>query len=180
MLDLRPRVPPEKRQDLQIYDAALQLIAPGQANLVVRDCEFHFAGGGIEIGSLQRGHVEDGFPDPSTDYVRIEKCVFRGYAPVFYKEPADAGSYGNLGDYHEGVQVFNGKYAIIEGCDFAGADRRGGKTLNRSILACNTSTRDIFIAHNHSHDVGLICPRTNRSINQGEQILFHFCYPYGG
>ena len=179
MLDLRPRVPPEKRQDLQIYDPALQLIAPGKANIVVRRCEVHSAGGGIEIGSLQRDHLDDGVPDPSTDYVRIEKCLFRGYAPVFYKEP-DAGSYANLGDYHEGVQIFNGKYAAIEGCDFAGADRRGGKTLNRSILACNTSTRDIFIAHNRSHDVGLTCPRKDRYINQGEQVLFHFCYPHGG
>jgi hypothetical protein len=179
MLDLRPQVPQEKRQDLQIYDPALQLIAPGRANIVVRHCEFHSAGGGIEIGSLQRGHVDDGFPDPSTDYVRIEKCLFRGYSPVFYKEP-DVGEYANLGDYHEGIQIFNGKYAAIEGCDFAGADRRGGKTLNRSILACNTSTRDIFIANNRSHDVGLTCPRKDRYINQGEQILFHFCYPHGG
>jgi len=86
----------------------------------------------------------------------------------------------NLGDYHEGVQVFNGKYAVIAGCDFAGADRRGGQMMNRSILACNSSTRNLYIANNHSHDVGLTCPRTDRSVNQGEQILFHFFYPHGG
>ena len=94
LLDLRPNVPQEKRQDLQIYDPALHLIAPGKANLVVRNCEFHSAGAGIDIGSLQRDHMEDSPPDPSTDYVHIDHCIFRGYSPGFYKEPADEGSYG--------------------------------------------------------------------------------------
>jgi hypothetical protein len=180
MLDLRPPVPPEKRQDLQIYDAALHLVAPGTANIVVRDCEFHSAGAGIEIGTLQRGHTDDGYPDPSTDYVRIENCVFRGYSPGFYKEPAHPASYAHMGIFNEGIQVPNGKYVIIQGCDFAGADRRGGKMIGRSICVYNTSVRDLYIADNHSHEVGMVCSREDRVVNQGEQILFHFSYPHGG
>jgi hypothetical protein len=180
LLDLRPQVPAEKRQDLQIYDAALHLVAPGRANLAVRDSEFHSAGAGIEIGTLGRGHTDDGFPDPSTDYVSIEKCVFRGYSPGFYKEPTHPASYQHMGIFNEGVQVFNGKYVIIQGCDFAGADRRGGKMMNRSICVCNTSVRDLYIADNRSHDVGMVCLREDRAVNQDEQILFHFMYPHGG
>jgi hypothetical protein len=180
MLDLRPDVPPEKRQDLCIYDAALHLAAPGAADILVRDCEFHSCGAGIEIGTLGRGHTDDGFPDPSTDYVRIERCVFRGYSRGFYREPSHPASYQHMGIFNEGVQVFNGKYAIIQECDFAGADRRGGKMMNRSICVCNTSVRDLYLADNHSHDVGTVCPREDRLVNQGEQVLFHFMYPHGG
>lgn len=180
MLDLRPRVAPEKRLDLQIYDPALHLVAPGRAQIVVRDCEFHSAGAGIEIGTMSRGHGEDGFPDPSTDYVRIEKCVFRGYSPGFYKEPADPRSYAHMGIFNEGIQIPNAKNVIIAGCDFAGADRRGGKMIGRSICVYNTSVRELYIADNRSHDVGMVCARQDRVVNQGEQILFHFRYPYGG
>jgi hypothetical protein len=180
MLDLRPQVPPENREDRQIYDAALHLAAAGRANLAIRECEFHSAGAGIQVGDLGRGHTDDGFPDPSTDYVAIEKCIFRGYSPGFYKEPAHPASYQHMGIFNEGVQVFNGKYLVIRGCDFAGADRRGGKMMNRSICVCNTSVRDLYIADNHSHDVGMVCPREDRVVNQGEQILFHFMYPHGG
>lgn len=180
MLDLRPQVPSEKRKDFQIYDAALHLLAPGKSNIVIHSCEFHSAGAGIDIGSMQWGHTDDGPPDPSTDYVRIEKCVFRGYSPGFYKEPSHPASYQHMGIFNEGIQVPNGKYLIIQGCDFAGADRRGGKMIGRSICVYNTSVRDLYIADNCSHDVGMACPRQDRAVNQGEQILFHFRYPHGG
>ena len=180
MLDLRPQVPPDQRKDLQIYDAALHLLAPGRANIVIHDCEFHSAGAGIDIGSMQWGHTEDGPPDASTDYVRIEKCVFRGYSPGFYKEPSHPASYQHMGIFNEGIQIPNGKYLIIQGCDFAGADRRGGKMIGRSVCVYNTSVRDLYIADNRSHDVGMVCPREDRAVNQGEQILFHFRYPHGG
>lgn len=180
MLDLRPDVPPAERKDLQIYDAALYLIVAGEGNLLVRDCEFHSAGSGIEIGSIQRGHTDDGFPDPSTDYVRIENCVFRGYSRGFYKEPEAPASYSHMGIFNSGILVSNAKCAIIHGCDFAGADRRGGKMINRSICVYNTSTRNVYIADNKSHDVGMTCPRADRVANQGEQIIFHFRYPHGG
>ena len=145
LLDLRPDMPQDKRQDLQIYDPALHLIAPGKANLVVRNCEFHSAGAGIEVGSLQR------FSEPSTDYVRIDRCIFRGDSPGFYKEPPPD-CYEYMGCLNEGIQVLKGEYVIIQGCDFAGADRRGGKMMNRSILAYNSSVRDVYIADNRSHD----------------------------
>jgi len=180
MLDARPDLPPEQRQNLQIYDAALHLVAAGTANIVVRNCEFHSAGAGIEIGTLERGHTDDGFPEASTDFVRIEKCLFRGYSPGFYKEPTHPASYSHMGIFNEGVQIPNGKYVIIQGCDFAGADRRGGKMMNRSICVYNTSVRNLYIADNRSHDVGMVCPREDRVVNQGEQILFHFRYPHGG
>ncbi len=180
LLDLRPNVPQEKRQDLQLYDPALHLIAPGKANLVVRNCEFHSAGAGIDIGSLQRDHMEDSPPDPSTDYVHIAHCIFRGYSPGFYKEPLDEGSYGCMGCLNQGVNLFNGKYVVVQCCDFAGADRRGGKMMNRSFLAYNSSVRDVYVADNLSRDVGMVCPHTDRYVNQGEQILFHFRYPHGG
>jgi hypothetical protein len=184
MLDLRPDVPWEKRQDLQIYDPALHVVAPGRANLLVQDCEFHSAGAGIEIGEFLRGHMEgetkaDAFPAPSTDYVRIDHCLFRGYARGVYKAPP-SNNWEHLGCWSEGVSVLNGKYVIVQGCDFAGADRRGGKMMNRSILVYNSSIHDVFIADNRSRDVGMVCPRTDRCVNQGEQICFHFCYPHGG
>ena len=180
LLDLRPDVPQQQRKDLQIYDAALHLLAPGAANLLVCDCEFHSAGSGIEIGGLQRGHTDAGYPDPSTNDVCIERCVFRGYSPGFYKEPGHPASYQHMGIFNEGIQVPNGKRVIIRECDFAGADRKGGKMMNRSISIYNTSTRDLFIADNRSHDVGMVCRRDDRLVNQGEQILFHFRYPHGG
>ncbi|MDD4870914.1 MAG: glycosyl hydrolase family 28-related protein, partial [Kiritimatiellae bacterium] len=180
MPDVRPDLPPDKRQDLQIYDAALHINAPGQADIWVNDCEFYSAGSGIEIGTLQRGHTDDGMPDPSTDYVCVGHSIFRGYSRGFYKEPAHPGSYGHMGIFNEGIQVPNGKNVIIQGCDFAGADRRGGKMMNRSICVYNTSTRCFYIADNHSYDVGMTCPRQDRVVNQSEQILFHFRYPHGG
>ncbi|NOZ23003.1 MAG: hypothetical protein GXP25_18145 [Planctomycetes bacterium] len=180
MPDVRPDVPQKQRKNLQIYDAALHLLAPGPANLLVRGCEFHSAGSGIEIGGIQRGHMEDGFPDLSTDYVRIEKCVFRGYSCGFYKEPANPRSHSVMGIFNSGILVPNSKYSIIEGCDFAGADRRGGKMINRTVCVYNTSVRDLYIADNNAHDVGMKCSRKDRFANQGEQILFHFRYPHGG
>ncbi len=180
LLDLRPEVPPEDRKDLQIYDAALHIVAPGSSNVVVRDCEFHSAGSGIEIGTMQQGHTDAEPPEPSTDDVCIERCVFRGYSRGFYREPSHRGSYAHMGIFNEGIQVPNGKRVIIQRCDFAGADRRGGKMIGRSICVCNTSTRPMYIAENRSHDVGMVCPRQDRVVNQGEQILFHFRYPHGG
>jgi len=180
LLDLRPDVPPTERQNLEIFDAALHLVAPGEANLVVRACEFHSAGAGIEIGTLQFGHTEAEPPEPSTNDVCIEQCDFRGYSRGFYKEPPHPGSYAHMGIFNEGIQVPNGKRIIIQGCDFAGADRRGGKMMGRSICVYNTSTRQMYIADNYSHDVGMVCPRQDRVVNQGEQILFHFKYPHGG
>ncbi|MEW6359759.1 MAG: glycosyl hydrolase family 28-related protein [Planctomycetota bacterium] len=180
MPDVRPDAPPEKREDLQIYDAALHILAPGAANILVRGCEFHSAGSGIEIGGIQRGHTDDGFPDPSTDYVRIEKCVFRGYSRGFYKEPASPQAHAHMGIFNSGILVPDSKYSIIEGCDFAGADRRGGNMINRSVCVYNTSVRDLYIADNNSRDVGMTCPRQDRIANQGEQIIFHFRYPHGG
>ena len=180
MPDLRPDVPVEQRQDLQIYDPALRLLAPGKANVIVRGCEFHSAGSGIEIGSMQRGHMEDGMPDPSTDYVRIENCLFRGYSCGFYKAPENPRSHAHMGIFNSGILVPNSKYSIIQDCDFAGADRRGGKMINRTICVYNTSVRDLYIADNKSKDVGMTCPRQDRIANQGEQILFHFRYPHGG
>jgi len=180
MPDLRPRVPAEERKDLQIFDAALHIIAPGPAHISVRDCEFHSAGSGIEIGALQRGHTDGGYPDLGTEYVRIEDCIFRGCSPGFYKEPTNPRAYGTMGIFNEGIQIPNGKRIIIRGCDFAGADRRGGKMIGRSICVYNTSVRELYIANNRSHDVGMVCPRQDRLVNQGEQILFHFRYPHGG
>jgi hypothetical protein len=74
----------------------------------------------------------------------------------------------------------NGKNVIIEACDFAGADRRGGLMMNRSICNYNTSICNVYYANNRSHDVGMVSPREDRVVNQGEQILFHFRYPHGG
>lgn len=180
MLDLRPVVPAAERKDLQIFDAALHLVARGPSQISVEDCEFHSAGSGIEIGTLQRGHTEDGAPDPSTDCVRIEGCIFRGYSPGFYKEPLQPATYGTMGIFNEGIQIPNGKRIVIRKCDFAGADRRGGKMIGRSICVYNTSVRELYISDNKSHDVGMVCPREDRAVNQGEQVLFHFRYPHGG
>ena len=180
LLDQRPDVPEEQRKILQLFDAALHILSPGVANIVVRDCEFHSAGTGIEVGTLQAGHTDSDPPDRSTDYVRIEQCVFRGYSRGFYKLPTNARGYLTMGARNHGVINENAKSLIVEKCDFAGADRRGGRMMNRSILNYNTSIRNAFYAHNRCHDVGMVGSHQDWNVNQGEQILFHFKYPHGG
>ncbi|MCK5804765.1 MAG: hypothetical protein KAI66_18145, partial [Lentisphaeria bacterium] len=180
MPDLRPDVPAEARLDLQIYDPALLLDAPGKANIIVRDCEFHSAGSGIQIGMLQSHQMLSAPPEPSTDYVRIARCRFRGYSCGFYKEPENPKTYLHQGLFNSGILVFNSKYSIIQECSFSGADRRGGKMINRSVCIYNSSARDLYIAENNSRNVGMTCPREDRITIQGEQILFHFRYPHGG
>ncbi len=180
LLDARPEVPVERRKNLQLYDAALHILAPGVANIAVDDCEFHSAGSGIEVGTLQPGHHDADPADPSTDFVRIEHCVFRGYSRGFYKPPDSAYGHRSMGARNHGVINENGVNLIVAHCDFAGADRRGGLMMNRSILTYNTSIRNAFYAHNRCRDVGMVSPRQDRRVNQGEQILFHFKYPHGG
>jgi hypothetical protein len=180
LLDKRPEVPARQRKNLQLFDAALHILAAGVANITVRDCEFHSAGTGIEIGTLQAGHTDRDPPERSTDYVRIERCVFRGYSRGFYRPPENPRGSSTMGARNHGICNENAKDVIVENCDFAGADRRGGLMMNRSILNYNTSIRNVFYARNHCHDVGMVSRQEGQIVNQGEQILFHFRYPHGG
>ncbi|MDY0170903.1 MAG: hypothetical protein RBS80_30465, partial [Thermoguttaceae bacterium] len=43
----------------------------------------------------------------------IERCVFRGYSPGFYRVPSHPASHQHMGIFNEGIQVPNGKRVII-------------------------------------------------------------------
>ena len=92
VVDERPRFEgwdiPEEQVTMEEYRRRLQdegvmrINAPGRANIVVRQCEFHHPGAGIDTPRL-RGilhHHPDSAPCPvGTDYIQIADCTFRGY-----------------------------------------------------------------------------------------------------
>ncbi|MBM3499585.1 MAG: hypothetical protein FJX74_13070 [Armatimonadetes bacterium] len=181
LLDERIVEPGARRVRTSIFEPALRLQAPGVANIRIEDCEFHSAGSGVGIGAMQRDHYAAGDPDPSTDYVRVLNCTFRGYSVGTDQSIASASLWKRSGILNDGITNLNGKNLIVEGCDFAGADRGRRLMMNRTILNYNTSIRQQFYLNNHSHDTGMRSPPpAGLSVNQGEQYLFHFRYPRGG
>jgi len=181
VLDRRPPVETSGKNRGIIDTGALQLDAPGESNIVVQQCEFFTSGAGIRIG-LEAARARY----PYTDYVCIRDCLFRGYFTGVYKvlgrKGAPAGFIGPKESGYRccGVTNDNGKYTIIERCDFAGADREHGRVMNRAIQCHNSAVRGQYWAHNRAHDVGNHSSVGKVNRNMGEQLMFHFAYEGGG
>lgn len=181
VLDRRPPVADSGNNRGIIDTGALQLDASGDSNILVQHCEFFTPGAGIRIG-LEAARARF----PYTDYVCIRDCLFRGEFTGVYKvlgrKGAPAGFIGPKESGYRccGVTNDNGKYTLIERCDFAGADRQHGKVMNRAVQCHNSAVRGQYWAHNRVRDAGnhSSVGRINR--NMGEQLMFHFGYEGGG
>ena len=165
-------------------EAVMRLDAPGEANIVIRDCEFHHPGGGIDtrpVTGILGHNPQSGPAPPGTDYIQIRNCVFRGYFDGRL-EPVDQGrrfqayrGWGNMAWLNNGS-----KNVIVEDCDFAGADKQGFKVLTRSLNHKNTAIRNLYLAHNRGHDLAPTSMTPGYHENKGEQFIFHLWYPQGG
>jgi len=181
--DHRPYdIPPEKRPDASLRYGACHIQAPGEANIQISHCEFHTPSTGILIDDYERRYTDDGFPEPGTDFIRIDHCVFRGHFTGFYKPPADddRAGWGLLGSRHSAIANLKAKNVIVENNDMAGADRTNGVMINRTMLNYNSTIRNVYVVGNNAHDMGIRSPDGSKYVNQGEQILFHFNYPHAG
>ncbi|NQU41892.1 hypothetical protein HQ520_01310 [bacterium] len=172
-------IPNDDRVNVQLRYGAFQIHSPGEANIVVQRCEVHSVGSGIQFNDYTPDHGSTTPPPQSTNYVRISDCAFRGYFEGYYKIETNQ-NYGSLGSRHSGIVNYNAKNVIVERCDLAGADKANRVMINRTMLCFNTSIRHVYIAHNNSHEMGIRSPAPPAYVNQGESILFHFRYPYGG
>jgi hypothetical protein len=173
--DLMPKVTPDEREAHSVESAALQLETSGNADLLVQHCDFHHLGMGIQIGGP--GHSAT---PTRTDGVRITECSFTGYFPGLYKKGEE------VEIFYSGfrcIAVVNawGSRCIVEKCRMQGADRTGGRCMNRMVLSLNSSNRHMFVSGNRGEQVG-----NHRSLgegldhNMGEQIMFHFRAEDGG
>ena len=165
-------------------EAVLRLDAPGDANIVIENSEFHHPGGGIDTPPMTGILAHDpksGPCPPGTDYIRISNCVFRGYFDGRL-EPVDKArrfqafrGWGNMAWLNNGS-----KQVIVERCDFAGADKQGFKVLTRSLNHKNTAIRNVYLAHNRGHELAPTSRTPGYHENKGEQFIFHLWYPQGG
>ena len=194
VVDERPRFEgwdmPEEQVTKDIYEARLQdegvarIDAPGKANIVIRRCEFHHPGAGIDTPRL-RGklhHSPHSPPCPtSTDYIQITDCTFRGYFDGRLEPWLENRQYQGLRGWSNMAWVnYNCKNVIVERCDIAGADKAHFKVITRSLNHVNTSIRELYLAHNRCHDVAPTSMTPGYHENKGEQFLFHLMYPQGG
>lgn len=164
--------------------AVMRIDAPGKANIVVRNCEFHHPGGGIDTPPVNGvlGHLPQSGPCPAgTDYIQIRGCTFRGYFDGRL-EPVDKArkfqayrGWGNMAWLNNGS-----KNVIVERCDFAGADKQGFKVLTRSLNHKNASISDLYLAHNRGQDLAPTSMTPGYHENKGEQFIFHLWYPQAG
>ncbi|NQU45155.1 hypothetical protein HQ520_17870, partial [bacterium] len=182
MEDRRPDVPQDERADIEFRYGAFLIDAPGTANIWITGYEVHSPGTGVQIHDYTPEYTSSEPPPPSTNYLRIDNTIFRGYFENFYKiPPADGSGWGYFGSRRSAIVNYNAKCFIVENCDFRGADKANRKMFNRTILTYNTSIHNCYYAHNFSYDMGTRrALETTRKNNQGEQYLFHFRYPYGG
>ena len=194
VVDERPRFEgwdvPEDEVTREDYEARLQdesvmrIDAPGRANIVVRNSEFHHPGAGIDTPRLRgqmHHHPDSGPCPPSTDYIQIVDCVFRGHFDGRLEPHMENRRYQGLRGWFNMAWVnSNCKNVIVEGCDIAGADKAGHKVITRSLNHTNTSIRDLYLAHNTGRDLAPTSATVGYHENKGEQFLFHLMYPQGG
>jgi hypothetical protein len=174
-------VPAEKRKNKLIDNGALQLNAPGEANIVVRDCEFLTPAAGVRIGLDYHERTE-----PYTDYTCIQRCRFVGNFRGVYAGLKRRGKPQNFigpqesGYRSSGVVNDNGSATIVEHCEFRGEDRAHGKVMGRSIQSHNSAVRHQYWAFNTCRDVGNHSSLGEINHNMGEQFMFHIFYDPGG
>jgi len=165
-------------------EAVLRIDAPGEANIVIRECEFHHPGAGIDTPPIRNhiGHSRTSRVCPKgTDCIRIADCTFRGYFDGRL-EPVDrARRFQAYRGWHNAAWYNNNsKKVIVERCDFAGADKHNFKVMTRALNHGNTSIRELYLANNTGHDLAPTSMTPGYHENKGEQIIFHLWYPQGG
>ena len=165
-------------------EGVMRIDAPGKANIVVRHCEFHHPGAGIDTPRL-RGklhHHPDSAPcPPGTDYIQIADCCFRGYFDGRLEPYMKDRRWQGLRGWLNMAWVNNNcRNVIVERCDLAGADKAHFKVMTRSLNHVNTSIRELYLAHNTGHDLAPTSMSPGYHENKGEQFLFHLMYPQGG
>ncbi|MDR2674618.1 MAG: immunoglobulin domain-containing protein, partial [Opitutaceae bacterium] len=161
-----------------VDSGALFVETVGRADLWFYDSAVHAVGPGVLIGTLQAvsTSLNPAPCAPSSDGVRVEGVRFTGY---YAGEPNNQPNTGGSGRA-VGVIIYNGKKLAVRNCQFESAARTARKIMCRTVLALNTSTRDLYLAENRSLNVGSHTSATGMDPNQGESYLFHYHYPYGG
>lgn len=162
--------------------AVLRIDAPGKANIVIRDCEFHHPGAGIDTPPIRDDiRHASGICRPGTDYIRIANCIFRGYFDGRL-EPVDPTRrlQAFRGWHNVAWNNTNSRNVIVEKCDVAGADKQRFKVVTRMLNHGNSSIGELYLAENVGHDLAPTSMSPGYHENKGEQILFHLWYPQGG
>lgn len=167
---------PKSKPGQQVIDTGALLIdCAGRADTGFFDSEVHASGPGVQIGTLQAFDLEKE-NEPASRGVLIERVRFSGY---YAGEPNEKGNPGGSGRA-VGVMIFNGKECMVRNCSFQSADRANRKIMCRTVLALNTSIKNLYLADNRSMNVGSHPSAVGMDKNQGEQYLFHYRYPPGG
>lgn len=169
------RQPKIKRANQVIDTGVLLIDCVGRADTLFSDSEVHASGPGVQIGTLQAFDLEKE-NEPAARGVLIERIRFSGY---YAGEPNEKNNTGGSGRA-VGVMIFNGKECAVRNCSFQSADRANRKIMCRTVLALNTSTKNLYLADNRSMNVGSHPSAVGMDKNQGEQYLFHYRYPPGG
>ncbi|NQU43718.1 hypothetical protein HQ520_10560, partial [bacterium] len=186
LVDRRPDIPQDEREDIEFRYGGFLIDAPGDANIEILHTVFHSPGTCLQMADYVPDHLSSLPPPPRARYIRIADCTFRGHYSHFYKTPPpndDQWAYN--GSRRSAIVNYSTQNLIVENCDMAGADKFDSvnpEMQNRTMLCYNTSVRNVYAAHNNSHDMGVPSPPEagGRKNNQGEQYLFHYRYPYGG
>lgn len=166
------RPPPYARG--RIDTGALMIDTEGRADVRFTDSEVHAAGPGLQIGRFSGWHTS--VSQPAAESVWVERVAFRGYYAGEPSGESDSAASGRA----TGVVIYSGRRVAVQHCSFAGADRSRARTMGRTVLVFNTSSHQLYFAHNDSRDVGPHPSAIGMNENQGEQYLIHYRYPHGG
>lgn len=194
VVDERPRFTGWDKPEAQVQadevrarlqdEAVVRIDAPGKANIVIENSEFHHPGAGIDTVHIRAhiGHApESGICPPGTDFIRISDCTFRGYFDGRLEPWLKDRRFQGWRGWHNFAWLNEGsKNVIVERCDAAGADKNGFKVMTRFISHGNTSIRDQYLAHNRGRGLAPTSASPGYHENKGELILFHLWYPQGG
>lgn len=124
------------------------LDSPGSAGLRVLDSEVHGFSRAIKV---ERG----------TNDVRVARCTLRGWYNRGHARVS------NLFD-HRG-----GRRALVEDCDIAAMDRRGGRIACRGVLFNDASARHMVVQNNRFFGLGPNPHVPDIDMNTLEPIMFH-------
>ena len=171
--------PGEKRKSgpytKEIIDNGAVLIdTEGLAEVSITDCEIHATGPGVQIGRFTGWDTSKS--QPLSVSVWIDSVRFVGH---YAGEPDGETNKGASGRA-TGVVIYSGRQIGVQNSTFEGADRTNRRIMGRTLLAFNTAGRNFYLGGNRSTNVGSHPSATGMCINQGEQYLIHYRYPYGG
>jgi len=158
-----------------VDDGCIFFNYPGEVRGLVENCVFYTISTGVRVGARGDSGLQQDPPLPAVRQVVIRGNVFYGEYAGEATRLANTSSSGRA----TGVVIYNGQEIEITGNHFESADRDGRRLLNRSVLSFNSSTRNLYIAHNTTVDCGT-AGWGGLTNNQGEQYLFHYRYTKGG